>query len=69
MDFLAGYTVQEACQIIEESIRNGWQGLFPLKKINNGISRKQTVTDSAAAVNAAFDDLIGSLDAEMRGRG
>jgi len=31
MDFLAGYPERDAIKIMQNSIRNGWQGLFPLK--------------------------------------
>jgi hypothetical protein len=27
---------KEACAILEQSITNGWEGLFPLKSNNNG---------------------------------
>jgi hypothetical protein len=30
------YSEADACKIIEQSIANGWQGLFELKKQNNG---------------------------------
>lgn len=65
MKFLSAYSIEEACEILETSIRNGWQGLFPLNNQTNGTGRKQTTANSIQTVNSAFDNIQRGLDAAV----
>ena len=66
MTFLSDYNVDQACEIIEASIRNDWQGLFPPKNVNNGTGRKQTTAGSIQAIDTATADIIRDLDEAAR---
>lgn len=44
LKFLQQFTEQEACAIIEQSIKNGWQGLFEIKKYGNKLDIKSELT-------------------------
>lgn len=50
--FLSKFTEREAVAIIRQSITNGWQGLFEIKKQNNG---KPTLKDSAGIIDSYFE--------------
>ena len=50
--FLSGFPESVAIQIIQQSIQNGWTGLFELKNKNNG---KRTLKDSASLINDYFE--------------
>lgn len=45
-----------ACDSIQNSIRNGWSGLFPPKENGNGSNRKQSVAEHN---DAAFREVLG----------
>jgi hypothetical protein len=50
--FLSQFGEEVAIQIINQSIQNGWTGLFELKNKNNG---KRTIKDSAKLINDYFE--------------
>lgn len=50
--FLSGFSEEIAIQIIQQSIQNGWTGLFELKQKQNG---KRTLKDSASVINNYFE--------------
>ena len=49
--------VEDAIAIVEQSIANGWQGLFPLK--NNQYNRKQQSFEDVDLMGNPFEDIIG----------
>ena len=50
--FLSNFSEAVAIQIIQQSIQNGWTGLFELKTKTNG---KRTLKDSASVINDYFE--------------
>lgn len=42
LEKLSGGNINIACDILEESIANGWQGIFPLKNSTSSLSKKWT---------------------------
>lgn len=50
--FLSSFSEETAIQIINQSIANGWQGLFELKQQTNG---KRTLKDSANIIANYFE--------------
>jgi hypothetical protein len=52
---------QLAIQIIDQSIGNNWQGLFPIKAINNGTTTIPTNTGSNKAITGTSSNRIESL--------
>lgn len=71
MDFLSGYDEDTACLIIDQSIMNDYQGLFPPKNnYKNGNSTgRPSQAGSINAVNAAFANIQRDLDETVRGGG
>jgi hypothetical protein len=57
---LSQYPEKEAIQMIEDSIAGGWQGLFEIKKNNNGNSKK-TTGFSREGVQDAFNRRLAEI--------
>lgn len=68
--FLAGFPEETACRIIEQSILNGWVGLFEIKNTPNGSNANQKPSTSKAERNAAgVNYLLNSLRSDIEAHG
>lgn len=62
MIFLSSFSEDEACKIIDNSIMNGWQGLWPEKKQHGTERKQQSVQGSIDAIDAATLHILRDLD-------
>ncbi len=54
---ISGHNEETAVQIINQSIAQGWQGLFPLKNLSNGTAHQQPSNNNLGK-SAGFSRLV-----------